>query len=174
MPLSLLGLALHPRAGAQPRPLGSHDVATVFYISKSDDRNRVDYGIHLDANCGPRGGEPIFHYWRRFEPGQPRFGELSYMDRRAYGIRSQRVATRSATGNWVDMRMDRLPNRRFLVLTRRNGSTCEARVRTRIAGQDAWLDHVFLQVRNFMSIAYARFHGVTVEGGEPVQEIQRP
>ena len=37
-------------AKAGEPPFGRFDVRTVFYISKSDDHNRVDYGIHLDES----------------------------------------------------------------------------------------------------------------------------
>jgi len=41
-------------AHADPH-FGPHDVATVFYVSKSENRNRVDYGLHLDADCHAQG-----------------------------------------------------------------------------------------------------------------------
>jgi hypothetical protein len=44
---------------------------TLFFISKSDDENRVDYGMRLDSKCAPYGDESVFPYWREFEPLPP-------------------------------------------------------------------------------------------------------
>jgi hypothetical protein len=50
---------------------GANDLPTLFFIAKSDDRNRVDYGMRLDSRCAPYGDEPVFPYWREFEPPPP-------------------------------------------------------------------------------------------------------
>lgn len=50
---------------------GANDVQTTFFIAKSDDRNRVDYGMRLDTNRAPVGA--IVRTLLRFEL---RFGSL--------------------------------------------------------------------------------------------------
>src|SRR5689334_14951358 len=67
------GAILAPAGAARAGEVafGAHDVPTVFFISKSDDRNRVDYGIRLDASCAPLNDDAMFLYWRVFEGAPP-------------------------------------------------------------------------------------------------------
>ena len=160
-------------ASATPS-FGSHDVRTVFHIAKSDDRNRVDYGIHLDARCQPVGDEPVYAYWHRFEPGFPRFGDLGFMDSRVYGISSQSVPTRSDDGTWVEMHLAAFPDLRILVLVQRHDGRCVARAQIPVRGQPAFVDRVFVQLRQPLGVEYVRFRGVDVQTGQPVSERRRP
>ena len=72
---------------------GPNDVATVFFFSKSDDRNRVDYGLRLDATCMPVGEEPLFPYWREFESEPPglKTHSLKFFEYAGYGVSEQRI-----------------------------------------------------------------------------------
>ena len=68
---SLILLAISGAEESGDPAWGPHDIQTVFFFSKSDDKNRVDYGLRLDANCRPVGEEPLFPYWREFESEPP-------------------------------------------------------------------------------------------------------
>lgn len=151
-------------AYAAPR-IGPHDVPTVFYVAKSDDRNRVDYGVRLDASCAPVGSRPVFAYWRRFEPGQDPLGDLNVLDQRVYGIARQEVRTRQTNGSWIELALRALPQRRVLVLVRRLGNRCVGAAQTEIRGRDAILDHVFVQLGG-----PARIDHVTIRGEDRIRE----
>lgn len=168
-----LGLphAAHAQAG---RSFGPHDVRTIFHIAKSDDRNRVDYGIHLDADCQPVGRSPVYAYWHRFEPGEPRYGELNPLDRQLYGIRSQRVRTRSANGTWTEMRINALPGYRILVLTQRTADGCQARARAAVNHRPAFIHRVFVQLGGPFSVDHVVFRGVDATTHRPVVERRLP
>lgn len=153
---------------------GQHDVRTVFYISKSDDRNRVDYGVRLDEHCQPVGGQPIYAYWHRFEPGQRRIGELNGMDRRAYGIQRQSVRSRSSRGSWIEMRIASVPDRRILVLARSDQDGCTAHAQVRLDGGDAILDRIHVQLGGPMSVDYVTIHGRDSATGQRITERRRP
>jgi len=154
---------------------GEHDVRTVFYISKSDDRNRVDYGIRLTAQCMPDGDEPVYAYWHRFEPRQARFGDLRGMDRRAYGIRRQSVSSRAANGSWIEMRIRGFSRERILILVQRGADgTCHARAQVRIDAHDAFLDHIHIQLSGPMRIENVILEGTDVQSGSPLRESRRP
>src|SRR6185369_7243989 len=87
-----------PAAQAAYPAFGSNDVPTVFFISKSDDHNRVDYWMRLDARCQPVNDEAVTPYWREFEKAPPVVTHATgLLDGMAYGIAAQRVAKRSAT-----------------------------------------------------------------------------
>ena len=80
------GLAPVAPAQASEITFGSHDIQTAFFISKSDDKNRVDYAMRLDKNCAPYGEEAVFAYWREFEGAPPvRTKEFSFIDKVPYG-----------------------------------------------------------------------------------------
>lgn len=132
-------------ARALPR-IGAHDIATLFYIAKSDDRNRVDYGIHLDQACQPVGSDPMFAYWRRFEPGQDPLGDLNFLDQTVYSVASQRVLTRAPGGTWLDVSLRALPSRPLRVLVQPSNGRCVGAAQLEIRGHEAVLDHVFVQL----------------------------
>lgn len=161
------------RAQATPR-IGAHDLPTLFYIAKSDDRNRVDYGVRLDASCAPVGDAPVFAYWRRFEPGQPPLGELNFLDARGYGIARQEVRVREANGSWIELGLAALPSHRLLALVQRAGDRCVGAVQTTIRGREAVLDHVFVQLDGPMRIREVVLRGETRTSGEPISERMRP
>lgn len=167
--LVALFLAFASLAYATPR-IGAHDLPTLFYVAKSDDRNRVDYGVRLDASCSPVGEEPMFAYWRRFEPGQDPLGDLNLLDRTIYGIAQQEVRTRAANGSWIEVSLRALPSRRVLVLVQRAGDRCVGAAQTDIRGRESILDHVFVQLRGPASIDHAMIRGEDRASGEPVSE----
>ena len=79
---------------------GRNDLETLFFVSKSDDHNRVDYGMRLDDHCAPVGDEPVFPYWREFEPPPPvRTKPMGAFSKMGYGISTQRVLRRTETGD---------------------------------------------------------------------------
>ena len=154
---------------------GDHDVRTIFYISKSDDRNRVDYGIRLTEQCLPDGDEPVYAYWHRFEPRQARFGALRGLDRRAYGIRTQSVSSQASNGSWIEMRIRGFSRERILILVQRGSDgTCHARAQVQIDARDAFLDHIFIQLAGPMRIEHVVLEGRDVQTGSPLRESRVP
>ncbi len=172
--ISGLYAGLVPSPAAADVTFGAHDVRTIFYISKSDDRNRVDYGIRLDATCQPVGPTPLYAYWRRFEPGQPAVGELNSLDERAYGITRQHVRTAAPNGVWLEMYLGGFPEQRFLVLVQRNGGgECAARAMLPIDAEDAFLDHIHVTL-GFLGVDHVTLHGRHPTTGNEVVESLRP
>lgn len=176
---ALAGLALLAAGGvaaATDRRVGPHDVATIFYVSKSDDRNRVDYGVHLDARCRPVGEEPVFAYWHRFEPGEPRFGDLNFFDEQAYGITSQRVASSNGGGTWIEIETRAAPGERLLVLVTRarDGEGCVARLRMRLSGRHAWVERAHVQLAGPMQVESITFYGTEVGSGTRIRHRRAP
>ena len=81
------GSVLPGSASAGDTDFGPNDLQTVFYISKSDDKNRVDYGMRLDSHCAPFGQDPVFPYWREFEPPPPvRTKPMGAFSKLGYGV----------------------------------------------------------------------------------------
>jgi hypothetical protein len=170
-PFALLG----PSAVAKAVPsFGRHDVRTVFFIEKSDDRNRVDYGIHLDARCQPVGNEPVYAYWHRFEPNEPVYGDLNIFDRQIYAITSQSVRTRSESGTWTEMRLAAFPRMRVLILTQRTEAGCVARAQIPVNDRPAFVDRVSVLLSGPNMVESVTFHGVDTQTSAPVSQRRRP
>ncbi len=171
--IALTLAAMASIASATPR-IGRSDVPTLFYVAKSDDRNRVDYGVRLDAACSPVGDEPLYAYWRRFEPGQDPLGDLNPLDATVYGIGRQSVSVRHPNGSWIELGLRALPARRLLVLVQRAGDRCVGAVQTTIRGREAVLDHVFVQLDGPMRIREVIVRGEVRATGESITERMRP
>ena len=168
-------LATFVAAPAEADPsFGPHDVRTVFHIAKSDDHNRVDYGIRLDAECRPIGREPLYAYWHRFEPGEPRYGDLNMMDRQVYGIATQAVRTRAPGGSWTELRLNGFARLRILVLARRTEHGCDARARIPVNNRPAYVDRVFVQLDGPFGVESVTFRGIDADTLEPVSERRLP
>lgn len=172
----LLVLALLSLAGAALADVsfGPHDVATVFFISKSDDRNRVDYGIHLDASCLPASGSPMVVYWREFEDG--RDGRVTHglnlFEGPVYGVGTQRVTETRADGVTMQIDIRALSSRRLEVRTGPEGDLgCRAEAILAIGGVRAVLEHVHLTLGDSPgSLRSADIVGHAVDGGRRVVE----
>lgn len=150
-----------------------HDVPTIFFIDKSDDRNRVDYGIHLDTNCRPASGSPMEVYWREFEngaEGRVTHG-LNMFEGPVYGVGLQRVSETHPDGVIMEIEIRALSSRHVQVHTARAPHGCTARATLTIAGTLAYLDHVHLTLGDGPgSLRFADLYGTAVEGGASVTE----
>ncbi len=150
--LALLAVATPPASADDAPTFGPHDVRTIFYIAKSENRNRVDFAIRLDERCRPRGDAPVFPYWRMLANTPVTLQGLSFGEPRAYGIASQRVQPPSAEGTWVQIELRALPSRPIEILALENSlGRCDAGARMQIRGVEAHLDHVFVQLHGLIS-----------------------
>jgi hypothetical protein len=149
------------RAHADPITFGPHDVATVFFIAKSNDRDRVDYGIRLDANCLPV-DEAAFAYWRDFDGANSTVTHsLSWLQRMAYGISSQAAVAHSAAGVDYRIQLKQFAQPIDIFIRRDSKGTCLATPRMKIAGvAGARLLSVYLQLDGPASIKYVDIHGL--------------
>jgi hypothetical protein len=148
------------------------DVPTVFFINKSDDKNRVDYGMRLDEQCRPRSDEAVFPYWREFEQAPPvRTHPLKSIEYMAYGISAQKRVRSTADGAEYLVRLKQL-DRPVVIFTRKgaNGG-CEATARTTIANVDrAELRSVFVRLGGLLSVRYVEITGRDPRTGGPLTE----
>lgn len=168
--LVALGIASVAHADVQ---FERHDVPTIFFIDKSDDHNRVDYGIHLDTSCHPASGSPMEVYWREFEngaAGRVTHG-LNMFEGPVYGVGSQRVAETRDDGMTMVVDIRALSSRHLQIHTARVPHGCSARATTTINGTNAYLDHVHLTLGDSAgSLRFADIYGTAVDGGAAVHE----
>jgi hypothetical protein len=151
------------------------DVQTVFYISKSDDRNRVDYGIHLDDRCAPTKDEAVFQYWRDFEDAPPvRVHTLGIIEYIPYGISEQRTIRKTASGGYQMIRLRQFDKTPIGIITRKEADGhCSSQARAVINGKESELTYVYVKLARggiTPSVDYVDIHGKALDSGQEVQE----
>jgi len=172
--LSLSAVLLAVAAGGLvvgvARGEAGRDVASVFLVAKSENRNQVHYGVHLDASCAPVGSVPIFAYWRMLERGPLATEPLLRREVDAYGFAEQRVVERSADGGRVTLRLHALPGRPIAIQTGSRDGACEAAATTVIGGVPASLRSVYAQLRWPFGVDHLVLSGRSLADGRAVEE----
>jgi hypothetical protein len=160
-------------AGAETR-FGPHDVRTLFAIGKNTDKNEVQYGIRLDAQCLPVGDEPVYAYWRQYEKGPEITADLNWLDRTGYGIAKQRVEQRSAAGSRVVMSLRATSDRSIAIQVHKGEKACEAEAISYIARVPSKLDRIHVQLTGPLSIAWIDIRGARLDDGRAISERTKP
>jgi len=182
-PLVRLGLSLAAfvltvlpaSALAQDPSFGANDLETLFFISKSDDHNRVDYGMRLNTRCAPYGEEPVFPYWREFEPPPPvRTKPMGAFSKMGYGISTQRVLQRTTEGGETAIKLKQVDRAIYITTSRAANGRCSALVRTKIAGVEyAELVSIFVKLSGPLSVSYIDIKGKDLATSKPIEERLR-
>jgi hypothetical protein len=167
---ALLALAAAGLPVAMARSETTRDVASVFLVAKSENKNEVHYGVRLDAACAPVGSAPVFAYWRMLEQGPLATEPLLPPEVDAYGFADQRVVERGAEGGRVVLRLHALPGRPIAIQTRARPGGCEAVATATIGGATASLRRVFAQLRWPFGVDYLVISGSSLADGRPVEE----
>jgi Domain of unknown function (DUF4833) len=142
-----LAVGLARPALSAPLVFGPHDFMSLFSISKSENKNEVVYGIHLDGQCSPVGESPVFAFWRMNEKGPAVIEPLLAREERAYGIERQRVISRGADGSSVEVTLKALPSRPIVIDTKPGaGGRCDAWPTIPISGESAYLYNVYVKL----------------------------
>jgi hypothetical protein len=153
----------------------SRDVRSVFFVAKSENKNQVHYGIHLDRGCAPVGDRPAFAYWRMFERGPDAVEPVLPIELQAYGIVDQQVTARGAAAGRVRMTIAALRDRVITVDTRPDGSGgCAATASTWVGGVQASLWSVYVRLRWPFGVESLTLAGRAAGDGRIVEEKLRP
>src|SRR5262249_16926572 len=153
---------------------GPYDVRTLFVIGKNTDRNEVQYGIRLDADCVPVGEEPIYAYWRQYEKGPEVTEDLNFLDKTGYGIKSQKVERRSPAGSRVVLRLRAASARSIAIDVRKAENACVADPIAFISATPARLQRIHVQLSGPLSVDYIELRGVRVDNRQPIVERTKP
>src|SRR5579863_5839942 len=95
--VTTLGFLSLVSMGARADTSSGPHVLPLFSISKSENRNQVQYAVRVDDRCQPLAQSPVFAYWRMLEKGPTVTEPLLAHEIDAYGIDSQ-VTTRTPEG----------------------------------------------------------------------------
>jgi hypothetical protein len=157
-------------------PFGPFDVQTVFYISKSNDKDRVDYGMRLDQHCAPVGDSAVFPYWRELQHAPPvRSHPITFFQYAAYGFSEQRPLEKTNTGGKYLVQLKQV-NRPIVIVTQQGpDSQCIATAYTRVqAVEGARLEYIFAKVAGLMSVDYLDVHGIDTKTVQALVERLSP
>ena len=130
-------------------------IPSTLFISKSENKNQVHYGIHVDEQCAFASPSPVFPFWKMLERGPDATEPLLAREESVYGIASQRVS-----GDTVTITLRALPARAITFHVARTESGCVASAETTIDGRTARLFNVhvalgFLRVDHLVITGWA-------------------
>ena len=153
-------------------PFGPFDVQTAFYISKSNDKDRVDYGMRLDQHCAPLNEDTVFPYWRELEHAPPvRSHPITFFQNFAYGFSDQHLVSRSTSGGQYRVQLKQVERPIVIVTAKDEAAHCMATAYATIQGvPNAKLDHIFVKVAGSMSADYVDVFGSNPKTGAALVE----
>lgn len=163
--------------GAYEAPAGAADLAeipSVFFVAKSENKNQVHYGIHVDHRCAPVGDRPVFAYWRMFERGPSATEPLLPVEVGAYGVAEQRVLSQSDGGARVRVTLGALRDRAIVIETRADRGGCTASALTTVGGAQASLWSVYVRIKWPFGIDSLTLTGRATDDARIVEETILP
>ncbi len=160
-------------ARADEPHFGPHDISTTFFISKSDDHNRVDYGMRLGPHCSAVNNDAVFPYWREFEHSPPvRTHALGMFEYFAYGLSEQRQLRHNDSSGAYLVRLKQFGKRPIWIDTKLEpDGHCSALARCMIAGvKFAQLLSIYVKLSGPLSVEYVVVRGKNLETGQLIEE----
>jgi len=179
-PLRMVGLSAllagAPIASLSSGTAGAEGVrdVPVFSISKSENKNQVQFAVRLDSHCVPVGERPVFAYWRMLEKGPTVTEELLACEQPAYGIEAQAVGARGEGEGSIELRLRALTDRRITVRSYRAEAGCAARAETAIEGVLANLYNVHALLRWPFGVERIYVSGWAADDGRLLRETVSP
>lgn len=141
----------------------------LFSIRKSENRNRVEYAIRLDAECRPSGRAPVVAYWRMFERGPGERESLAAFERMAYGISSQRTDP-EGPGTRVAIVLRALRERTIGVVVSSSNGRCSARATAIVDRVACDLEDVYVVQSGPLSVDHVELRGRSLADGTTRRE----
>ena len=120
----------------------------IFNITRNKNRNVVQYAIKYDAkNCTPTGKEPVYVYWRDLEVSPKATSSIGYFEKRAYGIKSQRLQ-----GGKVFVKLKALEGKTIEVTFDNSSGACKIKSYTQINGKRNIFKRVYVFAKEGLMI----------------------
>jgi hypothetical protein len=168
--VSCASYPLYAVAANAGSPLPGGSIVPVFSIAKSENKNQVQYVIRVDDHCAPVGPAPVSAYWRMLEKGPAETAPILAREVRAYGLVSQAVVARDASGGQTRAVLTALPGRPLTIATSRaTDGTCRALTTATIAGAPAHVFNVYVHLR-WDGVDYLLLQGWSMDGSRVLRE----
>jgi hypothetical protein len=141
----------------------SAEIPDALVITKSSNKNQVNYAVQVNEACVPAGPSPVRPYWRMLERGAAATEPLAEAELRAFGIVRQNIGA-----DGVDLVLRGMPERAISIRTwRKPDGACASAVNMTIAGVPARVANVHVQQKLF-GVDY-----VLVTGWSPAGAVVR-
>jgi hypothetical protein len=162
-----LTLAVGPARAESPN---APQALLLFLISKSENKNQVEYAIRVDDRCQPLAPAPVFAYWLMREKGPGVTEPLLSHELDAYGIASQ-IATRTPDGVVVQLVLRAVRGRPIAIRVSKNASgACQALSTVAISGAPAHLYDVYAKLKWPFGVEYLLLEGWSLDGTRIMKE----
>jgi hypothetical protein len=166
-------LLLWPLASPAGSPLPARGVDSAFFITRSENRNQVHYGVHVDEECRPKGTHPVHAYWRMLEKGAKETEPLLALEGPAYGLMDAQEVLNTPTGWRVRVRLRAYSQRAIEIAVTRENGVCTTQTWMTLNGAVTQLDNIYVRTQWPIGLNYIRLAGVTSDG-RAVSELIRP
>src|SRR6201999_1856719 len=93
------------------------EIPDALVITKSSNKNQVNYAVHVDDACTPVGAEPVRPYWRMLEHGAGAIEDLRADEARVLGIARQAIES-----DGVSLALRGMPQRPITIRTWRQAT----------------------------------------------------
>jgi hypothetical protein len=115
--------------------------------------------------------DAVTPYWREFEKAPPVVTHsIGLLDRMAYGVASQRVASRTPSSADYALRLKAVGRPIGITTHRESNGKCVAVARTTIAGVTAELLSIHVKLAGPLSVEYIEIQGRDFRTGKPIVE----
>ena len=150
--------------GAASASSGPAAIPNALVITKSSNRNQVNYAVEVNDACMPSGRAPVHPYWRMLERSADATEPLVGSELRAFGVQRQNIDAGS-----VNVVLRGMPARSITIRTWRGpDGKCASSANMTIAGVAARVTNVFVRQKLF-GVDYVEVTGST-PSGELVRE----
>jgi hypothetical protein len=166
-------LLLCPLASPAGTPAPARGVDSAFFISRSENRNQVHYGVRVSEDCRPQGTHPVHAYWRMLEKGPGETEPLLGLEGPAYGLADAQEVASTPTGWRIKLRLRAYSARPIELAVARENGGCATRAWMMVDGALAQLDHIYVRTQWPLGVDYIRLSGVRPDG-RAVTELIRP
>jgi hypothetical protein len=144
-------------------------IASILVVSKSENKNQVHYGVHLDESCSFASGNPVYAYWRMLERSPSALEPLLEREQRAYGIEHQEIH-----GDTVRFTLRALRTRAITVrVTRAPDGACNASLEAAVAGRAVRLYNIHVAL-GFLRVDHLLLTGWSEQEKRVVSERIEP
>lgn len=170
--ITLVGMAALP-ARSSEQTMGPRGTDSTFFISRSENRNQVHYGVRVGEDCRPVGTSPVYVYWRMLEEGDSETEPLLGVEGPVYGLEDAQQVVSSPEGWRVRVKLRSFPERQIEIAVSRENGVCTTRAWTTVGGALSQLNYIYVKTQWPFSVDYVRINAVAPDGHVTNEIVRR-
>lgn len=168
----LVGLAARPAVSAE-QAVAPRGTESTFFISRSENRNQVHYGVRVGEDCRPVGTSPVYAYWRMLEKGDSETEPLLGIEGPVYGVEDAQQVESTPEGWRVRVKLRSFPERQIEISVTHENGACATRTWTTVGGTASQLNYIYVKTSWPFSVDYIRINGVGPDGHVTNEIVRR-